>query len=38
MDILLKVEKAIGGALPLLLTVTIFLQVVFRFLLDLPLA
>jgi TRAP-type C4-dicarboxylate transport system permease small subunit len=38
MDILLKVEKAIGGALLMLLTVTIFVQVVFRFLLDLPLA
>jgi TRAP-type C4-dicarboxylate transport system permease small subunit len=38
MDILLKVEKAVGAALLLLLTVTIFVQVVFRFLLDLPLA
>lgn len=38
MEILLKVEKAVGGALLLLLTVTIFLQVIFRFLIDLPLA
>lgn len=38
MEILLKVEKAVGGALLLLLTVTIFIQVVFRFLIDLPLA
>lgn len=38
MEILLKVEKAVGAALLLLLTVTIFVQVVFRFLLDLPLA
>ena len=38
MEILLKVEKAIGGALLLLLTAVIFVQVVFRFLLDLPLA
>jgi TRAP-type C4-dicarboxylate transport system permease small subunit len=38
MELLLKVEKAIGGALLLLLTVTIFLQVLFRFVFDLPLA
>lgn len=38
METLLKVEKAVGGALLLLLTVTIFIQVVFRFLIDLPLA
>ena len=38
MEILLKVEKAVGGALLLLLTVTIFVQVIFRFLIDLPLA
>ena len=38
MEILLKIEKAVGSALLLLLTVTIFIQVVFRFLLDLPLA
>lgn len=38
MTVLHQVEKAIGGALLLLLSTTIFVQVVFRFLLDLPLA
>jgi TRAP-type transport system small permease protein len=38
MEILLRIEKAVGGALLLLLTVTVFVQVVFRFLIDLPLA
>jgi TRAP-type C4-dicarboxylate transport system permease small subunit len=38
METLLRIEKAVGGALLLLLTVTIFIQVVFRFLIDLPLA
>ena len=38
MDVLLKIEKTAGGALLLLLTVTIFIQVVFRFFIDLPLA
>ena len=38
MEKLLRIEKAVGGALLLLLTVTIFIQVIFRFLIDLPLA
>ena len=38
MERLLRIEKAVGGALLLLLTVTIFIQVIFRFLIDLPLA
>ena len=38
MEILLKVEKAVGSALLLVLSVTIFVQVIFRFLIDLPLA
>jgi TRAP-type C4-dicarboxylate transport system permease small subunit len=38
MEIVLRIEKAVGGALLLLLTATILIQVVFRFLIDLPLA
>jgi TRAP-type C4-dicarboxylate transport system permease small subunit len=38
METLFRIEKAAGGLLLLLLTATIFLQVVFRFLFDFPLA
>ncbi len=38
METLFKIEKAAGGLLLLLLTATIFVQVVFRFLFDFPLA